>query len=670
MAALTSGTAMPARLLGSFLCVDPLHHNVIAAERRVHGSTFETTDIGVPLRSPDLTFRPVFLCNSPDGSMVIADFCEEFIAHGQNYQGQIDPSSGRIYRLRGRGRTLVSDYNLEAKSSAELVQLLDHPNLWHRQTAARLLGQRGDSASVPALLAALAKPAAHPAIDALWALHQMGELDGAIAVRALGHPAPLVRSWAVRLTGDANKLGPRFIAALTSSAQIEQSAELRCQILSTARRLGTDEALQLIQDIQFPEIDADDPFIPLMMWSVIESHCAERAEDILAMFEQEEFWSRPIIRSHIVPRLMRRFAEAGSRKDLLTCSKLLDLAPTAGDRARLLAGFEQAFEGRIPPVFPDELLARLGERSISMQIRQGDPDAITRALAALQNPATPRAQRLSAIRAFGTAPRTEAAPILMNILRDSEREDLETQAAVLSALQTYDLDQIASLADLIAAMDPAMRPRAINLLASRASWSLKLLKSESLPDLDITPELIARMRLHGSEELSALLDQQFPRSDHRASSPSAEAIRAILAAGSGDPYRGETIYSARCGSCHRLFFKGGSVGPDLTRYQRDDLGTMLNSILDPNAEIREGYENYIASTKDGRILSGFLADQDANTVVLRGFDGADTTLERTNLRELSSAGRSLMPEGLLNGLDDQQLRDLFGYLKISQPITK
>ena len=70
---------------------------------------------------------------------------------------------------------------------------------------------------------------------------------------------------------------------------------------------------------------------------------------------------------------MRRFAEAGSRKDLLTCAKLLDLAPTAEDKAQLLAGFEQAFEGRIPPSFPDELLAHLGERSLSMQIRQGIP---------------------------------------------------------------------------------------------------------------------------------------------------------------------------------------------------------------------------------------------------------------------------------------------------------
>ena len=90
----------------------------------------------------------------------------------------------------------------------------------------------------------------------------------------------------------------------------------------------------------------------------------------------------------------------------------------------------------------------------------------------------------------------------------------------------------------------------------------------------------------------------------------------------------------------------------------------------PSAEIREGYENFIATTKDGRILSGFLADEDTNTIVIRGFDGSSTTIPRDKLKALTSAGRSLMPEGLLNGLDDQQLRDLFAYLKISQPISR
>jgi putative heme-binding domain-containing protein len=118
-----------------------------------------------------------------------------------------------------------------------------------------------------------------------------------------------------------------------------------------------------------------------------------------------------------------------------------------------------------------------------------------------------------------------------------------------------------------------------------------------------------------------------------------------------------------------LFFKGGKVGPDLTSYQRDDLGTMLVSIVDPNAEIREGYENQVLATRDGRTLSGFLVERDPKVVVLRGFDGADVRVPRAEIESLAPAGMSLMPEGVLDGLSESELCDLFAYLRQSQPIS-
>ena len=96
----------------------------------------------------------------------------------------------------------------------------------------------------------------------------------------------------------------------------------------------------------------------------------------------------------------------------------------------------------------------------------------------------------------------------------------------------------------------------------------------------------------------------------------------------------------------------------------------MPSILDPSAEIREGFVNYLAETKDGRTLTGFLADQDAQVVVLRGLDGQDIALARSDIVELKPAGMSLMPEGLLEGLTDQELRDFFAYLRIPQPISR
>ena len=68
-----------------------------------------------------------------------------------------------------------------------------------------------------------------------------------------------------------------------------------------------------------------------------------------------------------------------------------------------------------------------------------------------------------------------------------------------------------------------------------------------------------------------------------------------------------------CGRCHLLFEEGGRIGPDLTPFARTNLDRMLISVVNPSLEIREGFENYVVVTIDGRVLNGFLADKDSQT---------------------------------------------------------
>ena len=100
-------------------------------------------------------------------------------------------------------------------------------------------------------------------------------------------------------------------------------------------------------------------------------------------------------------------------------------------------------------------------------------------------------------------------------------------------------------------------------------------------------------------------------------------LAAIIRAGSGVPKPGKQIFDQQCARCHTLFSKGGNVGPDLTTYRRDDLETMLLNIVNPSAEIREGYVDHVVSLTDGRVLSGIVVEQDKNVVVMRGSDGKD-----------------------------------------------
>ena len=73
-------------------------------------------------------------------------------------------------------------------------------------------------------------------------------------------------------------------------------------------------------------------------------------------------------------------------------------------------------------------------------------------------------------------------------------------------------------------------------------------------------------------------------------------------------------------------------------------------------------------TRDGRLLSGFLSDRTAKLLILRGIDGRDVVIEQSQVKSTKVNSRSLMPEGLLSGFSDQQLRDFFAYLRIGQPI--
>jgi putative heme-binding domain-containing protein len=78
----------------------------------------------------------------------------------------------------------------------------------------------------------------------------------------------------------------------------------------------------------------------------------------------------------------------------------------------------------------------------------------------------------------------------------------------------------------------------------------------------------------------------------------------------------------------------------------------------------------LVETRDGRSLSGFLAEKYDEAIVLRDLAGERTLIAKTDLISMKSAGRSLMPEGLLDAFDEQQLRDLFAYLRSTQPLVK
>jgi len=270
----------------------------------------------------------------------------------------------------------------------------------------------------------------------------------------------------------------------------------------------------------------------------------------------------------------------------------------------------------------------------------------------------------------------QAVPVLLAAARGAGGERVDLRKAAVTALLTYEDEAIGNeVAAAYPALPTEVRPAALNLLASRPGWApalIGLVERGAARPAEVPPDIAARLRSHADERVAGPARKFFPESNPQpgdAKHADVRRIQQVVEASPGDPYQGESLFMQRCAACHTLFHKGGRIGPDLTGYQRDDLRTMLPSILDPNAEVREGYRNYTVTTKDGRTLGGFLVEDDPAVVTLRGFDGQDVRLARPDITEIRPAGTSLMPEGLLDGLTDQQLRDFFAYLRIPQPIT-
>jgi putative heme-binding domain-containing protein len=109
--------------------------------------------------------------------------------------------------------------------------------------------------------------------------------------------------------------------------------------------------------------------------------------------------------------------------------------------------------------------------------------------------------------------------------------------------------------------------------------------------------------------------------------------------------------------------EGTSVGPELTHANRQDRDFLLISIVDPSAVIRKEFLNYNVELKDGSVLSGLIAEQNANSITLVVAKNQRTAINRSQIISLRESAVSLMPEGLLNALKPQELRDLFSYLQ-------
>ena len=666
---------LPNAYRGKLFGVAPLLNHVVLSDVSRDGSSFRTLDVGHPVTTSDRWFRPVDIKLGPDGAVYVADWYDGQTSHIRNQEGQIDKTNGRVYRLTAAGAKPIARFDLSRQSTRELVDLLRDPNRWTRQTALRLIADRRDKSVESVLAGRVRQGGSQEALESLWALNLVGGLDESIALEFLDNPDAYVRLWTVRLLCDRGQVSPYFASKLADRAKVEPDVEVRSQLACSSRRLPAAECLPIVKNLIAHDEDAGDIHLPLLIWWAIESKAESDRDAVLGLFREPGSWDRPIVKDTIAERIMRRYALAGGRKDLQTCAELLKLAPGPDASRRLMAGFEAALSGRSLPSLPDELaeaLARFEKGSVTLGLRRGRPEAVDEALRVLGDDHADKGLQRRYVQVFGEVDQPRAIPALLGLVRQSS--DTLLQAEAIAALQRFEDPEIArTILEASAGMTQDVRAQALSVLASRPGWSIRLAKAVDSGKIDprsVPPEVVQRLGRSRDRELVALVRQHWGE----VRPPGKAELQAEIERWSGrirtdpgDPRKGEPIFARKCATCHVLFGKGGKVGPDLTTYKRDDLDSMLLGVINPNAEIREGYASYVVATRDGRTLGGLLVDQDPRVVVLRGPEGRDVSVRRDEIEEMDSTRVSVMPEGLLAGMADRDVRDLFAYLQGNQP---
>lgn len=359
---------------------------------------------------------------------------------------------------------------------------------------------------------------------------------------------------------------------------------------------------------------------------------------------------------------------------------LVEVLQTADDaqlQLDILKGLSDGLKGRrgvkAPPGW-DEVAAKLG-RSGSAAIREltqqlslvfGSAGAMTGLRGQLLDPKAPAAARTAALDALLAARDPALAAALRQLLGDAA-----LRGAALRGLAAFDDAQTPpALLAVYPKLNSTEKRDALGTLCSRAAFARALMGAitgGAVSAKDLPADLARQLRGFNDTEINAALDRHWGAARASTADKLAEQARykTLLTARSerpDDAPRGRAVFAKTCGQCHGLYGLGGKVGPDLTGSNRADLDYLLHNILDPNAEIPNDYRTWNLETKDERSISGVLARQDEQSVTLVT-PGETLTVARGDIRSLRQSELSMMPEGLLQALGNDEARDLVAYLR-------
>ena len=124
---------------------------------------------------------------------------------------------------------------------------------------------------------------------------------------------------------------------------------------------------------------------------------------------------------------------------------------------------------------------------------------------------------------------------------------------------------------------------------------------------------------------------------------------------------GKQLFAEKCSSCHVIYGAGKNVGPDLTGGDRKNLSYLLENIIDPNASVADSHRATKFVLDDGRFLTGVVL-QKTDQVTRIQTATERISIENKAIEDAKQTELSLMPDGLIENMSDDNIRALFYYL--------
>jgi putative heme-binding domain-containing protein len=296
----------------------------------------------------------------------------------------------------------------------------------------------------------------------------------------------------------------------------------------------------------------------------------------------------------------------------------------------------------------------------------GSPRAVADARRAVGDTTLPAESRRRALEALLDV-QDEALPPLLLAALDERR----LRPTAIRGLASFDDPNTpARLLGLYPSLPASEKRDVLLTLASRPAFARALvdaLAGGRIPARDVPADIARQIRLLDRPDVTATLESVWGVA--RGGDAEAIAARSRYAAlvqntelPRPNRSRGRAVFQDTCAPCHKLFGDGGDLGPDLTGSNRANLEYLLHNILDPNAEIPNAYRTAAVELHNGRVIAGIVEVQDASMVAVQTPDER-LPVARSEIRSIVQSDVSMMPEGLLNPLSDEDVRDLVAYLR-------